>query len=99
MEESRKSILKKARQMPILVRIGKLGITAGIVFEIKRHLKKKGIVKVKLLTSFASEKDRFEVARALSEKTLSSVLDVKGFVIALYRGHPSDEDEGNSEGQ
>ncbi|MCX6709776.1 MAG: YhbY family RNA-binding protein [Candidatus Woesearchaeota archaeon] len=85
MDELKKRIKEKAKAIPIVVRIGKMGVTKELLSEIERHLNKKGIVKVKMLNNFTGEHDRFETAGEIAEKTGSTLIDVKGFVIILYK--------------
>ena len=85
MDELKKRIKEKAKALPIVVRIGKMGVTKELLSEIERHLKKTGIVKVKMLNNFTGEHDRFETAAEIAEKTGSNLIDVKGFVIILYK--------------
>ena len=67
------------------IRIGKQGITAGIVEEIKRQLAKKNMVKIKCLKSFMQSADKKKFAGELAEKTNSKVVHQVGFVIVLVK--------------
>jgi len=71
----------------VIVRIGKKGITEGVIAEIDNVLEKHGMVKVKLLKNFREtyETDRNDVAIMLSEKLNACIEDVRGFTIVLRR--------------
>ena len=71
-----------------LVRIGKQGITQGLIDELKRMLKDHGVVKVLILrggekTLRLNRKGRKELAVKLALKTNSKVVDVRGKTIVL----------------
>ena len=68
------------------VRIGKNGITSGLVEEIKKQLKKKKKVKVKMLGSFVKGKNRKEIADEVALKTNSKLINMAGFVFVLKKG-------------
>jgi len=80
-----KELKQKAKSLEPSVRIGKSGLTESIIDEIKIHLKKKNLVKVKLLKSSIQGKDKKAVARELAEKTSSVLVDRVGFVVVLYK--------------
>ncbi len=65
--------------------IGKNGITSGVIEEIRRQLEEKKEVKIRLLRSVRVEKNRFELARDLEEKTGGMVKDLRGNVVVLVR--------------
>ena len=80
-----KELKQKAKSLEPSVRIGKSGLTESIIDEIKIHLKKKNLVKVKLLKSSIQGKDKKAVAGELAEKTSSVLVDRVGFVVVLYK--------------
>jgi RNA-binding protein len=75
----------KAKSLEPIVRIGKNGLTEGIVNEMIRQLKKKKLIKVKLLKSFVQDKSRKELANEISSATNSEVIDSVGFVVVLRK--------------
>ncbi len=75
----------KAKLLEPVIRIGKNGITEGIVGELIKQLKKKKLIKIKLLKSFIVDKDRKQIAQLLEEKTNSEIIDVIGNVIVLHK--------------
>jgi len=73
------------QQMPADVRIGKNGISEGVISEIKRRLKDKGYVKVKILKN-APEidlMDRKEIAEIVARRTSARLIDVRGRTFVL----------------
>ncbi len=78
-------IRAKAVEMEPIIRIGKKGITPEIIEEIGKHLKKRKLIKIKMLKSASDTNDRKEVAKEISDKTGSEVVQQIGQVIVLYR--------------
>lgn len=73
------------QQMPADVRIGKNGVSEGVISEIKRRLKDKGYVKVKILKN-APEIDlmnRKEIAEIVAKKVGARLIDVRGRTFVL----------------
>jgi RNA-binding protein YhbY len=89
-----------AHAMPVLVRIGKAGLTAQILEEIRKHLKKRGAIKVKFLAAHAKGKDKRKFATELAEKTNSRIAQQVGFVVVLQRQNlnTASASEGEKEG-
>ncbi|MDO8123318.1 MAG: YhbY family RNA-binding protein [Candidatus Hermodarchaeota archaeon] len=67
------------------VRIGKEGLDAGIIEEVKRQLKRQKVIKVKFLRSMTLSKNIDELAAELAAKTSSEVWGRRGFVVVLAR--------------
>jgi RNA-binding protein len=76
---------KRALGLEPCIRIGKAGLSEGVIEEIMHQLKKKKLIKVKLLRSSLDElkKDdlRDEIVRRCDAELVSHV----GFVITLYK--------------
>lgn len=68
--------------------VGKSGMTESVVAEIKKQLKKKGLIKVKLLKAALEDTGKKELAGSLAEKTGSVLIAQVGFVVVLYRERP-----------
>jgi len=70
------------------VRIGKKGITEGLIEEIKRNLEKHKIVKVKILKSYREtiEKSRQELADTIAKLVNAKVVEIRGYTLTLERG-------------
>lgn len=83
--EKTSELKAKAIALEPVVRIGKSGLTDSVIGEIKKHLEKKKMIKVKMLKSFAGARDRKELAEEIAEKTGSSVIHMVGFVVVLLK--------------
>jgi RNA-binding protein len=71
--------------LPVLVRIGKAGMTATVLDEIKKQIRKRKIIKVKFLPGHAAGKDKRQFAKELAEKTGTELVHQVGFVVVLQR--------------
>lgn len=74
------------QQGPADVIIGKRGLWPGVIEEIKRRLKEKGVVKVRALKSAlkVTGLDRRELAIMVAERVGAHLLDVRGRTFVLY---------------
>jgi len=75
----------KAKLLEPVIRIGKNGLTEGMVKEIAKLLKKKRLIKIKMLKAFLQDNDRKDAAKEIAEKTGSIIIDQVGFVVVLYK--------------
>ena len=72
------------------VRIGKNGVTDQVIEEIKRHLKKEGVIKVRVLRSLVRAGVNVEeLAENVATKVGAEVIDVRGHVFVLVKRRPS----------
>lgn len=69
---------------PIL-NIGKNGITDTLIEELNKQIKANRLVKVKVLKSAEEGKDLKTIADELAEATRSTMIDVRGRTVVLYR--------------
>ncbi len=69
--------------LPVLVRIGKAGITETVLEEIRKQVKKRKIIKVKFLPGHATGKDKKQFAKEIAEKTGTKLVSQAGFVVVL----------------
>ncbi len=76
---------KKGKLLEPIIRIGKNGINDNVLEEIRKHLKKKKIIKIKFLKSFIKGKDRKKINNEIADKTDSVLVDQIGFVAVLYK--------------
>lgn len=74
---------QKAKALTPTIQIGKKGITDSLIEEIKKQVKKRNLVKIKILKSFAEKEDRKSIAALLAEKTDSVLIDQVGFIVVL----------------
>jgi RNA-binding protein len=77
-----KDVINKIRQEPPKVRIGKKGITEGIIREVQNVLKKDRAVKIKCLKVIPTDVAR-DIGRNLAKLTNSEVVDIRGKTIIL----------------
>ncbi len=71
--------------LPVSVQIGKKGLTQGTIEKIKEQLKKKRLVKIKMLPSFARERNKEAIMQELAERTCSKIFQRVGFTVVLKR--------------
>lgn len=69
---------------PIL-NIGKNGVTDTLIEELNKQIKANRLVKVKVLKSAEEGKDLKTIAEELAEATRSTLIDVRGRTVVLYR--------------
>jgi RNA-binding protein len=65
--------------------VGKDGPSEDLVKEIERQLSKNEMVKVKILKSAIEEQKAKEIASRIAEKTGSSLVEVRGHILMLYK--------------
>jgi len=80
-----KQLRAKGKTLEPIVRIGKQGITDTVVEEVKLHLKKKKMIKVKLLSNVAKKENKKALAEELAERTNSEIIEQVGFVVVLHK--------------
>ncbi len=76
-----------AQKLAPSVHVGKEGVTAKVLEELTRQLRKHKIVKVRVLSSF--EEDRRSIASAIARETKSVLVDVRGSTIVLAEDEDS----------
>ncbi len=79
------TIKEKAQKLDTQLRIGKNGVTAPMIEEIKVHLKKRKMVKIKFLKGFIEGKDRKEEARKITELVEAELVYMTGNVLVVYK--------------
>ena len=83
MDKALKEKRKVAGTLQPTVRMGRNGLTAALVDEIKVQLKKKDAVKVKLLGTDRNETKR--LSTELAERCSAEVIDVRGNTVTLWK--------------
>lgn len=71
--------------------IGKGGATTKTVSEISRQLEDREMVKVKILKSAIKEEDSRSIAFKIAQQTGSTLIDVRGHTLILYRPRERDK--------
>ncbi len=77
------SIKKEAKNLKPLVRVGKSGLNDSLIDEIKKHLKKRKLVKVKFLKN-SIQTDLKGMASEIARLTASELVFVVGFTAVFY---------------
>lgn len=75
----------EASKISPILNIGKNGITDTLIEELNKQIKANRLVKVKILKSAEEGKDLKVIADELAEATRSTVIDIRGRTVALYR--------------
>lgn len=81
---NRQELRKSATALDPALQIGKSGIGA-VVDELKTHLKKLKLVKVKFLKSAYFEGDKNELAEKLANMTGSELIEIRGNTAVFRR--------------
>lgn len=79
------SLKSEANSLNPILNIGKNGVSDSLIEELKKHIKANRLVKVKVLKSAEEEKNLKEIAEELTEKTKSTLIEIKGRTLVLYR--------------
>jgi RNA-binding protein len=74
-----------ANKISPILNIGKNGITDTLIEELNKQIKAKRLVKVRVLKSAEEGKDLKTIADELAEATRSTLIDVRGRTVVLYR--------------
>ncbi len=75
----------KAVHLEPSVRIGKNGVTSGIINEIHALLDKKELVKIKILQGSLEQSQKEELVKEVVEKTGARLVQQVGLTFTLYR--------------
>jgi RNA-binding protein len=75
----------QANQISPILNIGKNGITDALIEELNKQIKANRLVKVRVLKSAEEGKDIKTIADEIAEATKSTLIEVKGRTVVLYR--------------
>jgi RNA-binding protein len=75
----------EATKIKPIINVGKNGITDSVVEEIKKQVKANRLVKIKMLKTSAEGEDIKTSAEKLAEATKTTLVDVRGSTVVLYR--------------
>jgi len=81
--EKLKELKTKSMGLEPVVRIGKSGLTESVVSEIKKHLKKKKLIKIKMLQAFVNGKDKKVLAKEIADTVEGVLIHTVGFVVVV----------------
>lgn len=86
MEKERLYQLKsEANQISPILNIGKNGVTDTLVEELNKQIKANRLVKVRVLKSAEEGKDVKAIAEEIADATRSTLIEVRGRTVVLYR--------------
>ncbi|MDI9393956.1 MAG: YhbY family RNA-binding protein [Euryarchaeota archaeon] len=74
-----------ASKLNPVLNIGKNGVTDALIEELNKQIKANRLVKVKVLKSAEEGKDLKTIADELAEATRSTLIDIRGRTVVLYR--------------
>jgi RNA-binding protein len=74
-----------ANKISPILNIGKNGVTDTLIEELNKQIKANRLVKVKVLKSAEEGKDLKIIADELAVATRSTLIDVRGRTVVLYR--------------
>ncbi|MCQ1534739.1 YhbY family RNA-binding protein [Methanosarcina sp. KYL-1] len=75
----------EANKLSPILNIGKFGVSDSVIEELKKQIKANRLVKVKVLKSAEAGKDLKTIAEELAEATQSTLIEVRGRTVVLYR--------------
>ena len=81
----KRDLLEEAKKLEPILRIGKNGLTQGVIEEIKRQLEKKKLIKIKFLKAVLEGKDKKEFAKEVADMVDAELVQRVGFVIVLKK--------------
>jgi len=67
------------------IRIGKSGISEGMLNEIMKKLRRDKAVKIRVMKSFLNRSSVEDIAKDLATRTGSIVVDVRGHTFVLFK--------------
>jgi len=86
MEKERLYQLKsEANQISPILNIGKNGVTDTLIEELNKQIKADRLVKVRVLKSAEEGKDVKAIAEEIADATRSTLIEVRGRTVVLYR--------------
>lgn len=85
MDEQQKKMRQESKTLTPNMNIGKNGLTDQVIKDIKEKLSKNKLVKLKILSSYLSDKNKNEVFEDVAEKTGAKIVHKIGFTITLTR--------------
>jgi RNA-binding protein len=83
--KERRRLRARGVMLEPVVRIGKRGLTSGVIEEVDRQLEERELVKVRFERNVLSRYDRKELAAELARKVNAELVDVRGRTAVLFR--------------
>jgi RNA-binding protein len=85
MDKHIKEMRQESKTLSPNINIGKNGLTDQVIQNIREELSRRKLVKLKILQSYLSDKDKNEVFDDIAEKTGAKIVHKIGFTITLTR--------------
>ncbi|MGV8086178.1 MAG: YhbY family RNA-binding protein [Candidatus Woesearchaeota archaeon] len=85
MDKEQKTMRSDSTNITPNIIIGKNGPTDAVIANIKNELSRNKLVKVKILSTYISDKNKSEVFNEIIEKTGSKSVKIIGFTITLTK--------------
>jgi RNA-binding protein len=76
---------KQARALPVLLQVGKNGLSEGFLDELKLLVEKKGLVKVRFLKSFADINDVKHAVRTVADDLSLQIVLIIGNTVVFSK--------------
>ena len=73
------------RSLKPMIRIGKTGISEGLLNEIKLQLRKKKVLKIKILKSALEMQKKQEIIQKIIKETKSELMSAVGLTFLLHK--------------
>lgn len=84
-EPDREDLRSRGQEIDATLRVGKAGLTEGIVDEVDGQLEERDLVKVRFLRASRAEADREEMAEELARRADARLVEVRGNTCLLHR--------------
>ena len=81
----KQKLVEKSKLLEPISRIGKSGLTEGVIKELKRQLKVRKLIKVKFLKAALEGKKKKEFAKEIAMLTESELIHQVGFVGVYWK--------------
>ena len=85
MNKEIKELRSQSKELEPIVRIGKNGLTEGMLKQLYRLLEQKAMIKIKLLKSSFVGNEKEQFIEELVMKTQSQLVDSIGNVVVIYK--------------
>jgi len=85
MDKKLRKLKSESKMLKPSIIIGKNGIKEETIKNIKNHLKRYGMVKIKILKTYIEDKDKKIIAHTLADKCEAKLVDLIGFTVVLVK--------------
>jgi RNA-binding protein len=82
-----KKMKEKANRLEPIMRIGKSGLTENVMQDIRGHLKRRGLIKIRMLRSFSTSNEKDSAASRIAEETGSKIVSFVGNSLVISKGN------------